>query len=118
MSNQADKERKRIEDIQRKQIASRDPGPSKIRGYDWSKHTAKAQRIAKKKQDTPLLVELFDILPNRWRGMMMGLAFMGVVSAFLWFVVLNDDWKFLVLLPLMIGGIVGYILGKTTEWEE
>ncbi len=112
MSQQKDKAE--IERLRRKQLNQRDPGESKIRGYDWSKHDKRSKEV-RARNKKPLLVEVIEALPGRWRGMFNGLLFMGVLSAFLAIVVLPSDWDFLVLIPLLMGAAVGFIVGKATE---
>lgn len=108
-------EKQRVERLKKQQIAARNPGTSKIRGYDWDKHNQKAARVKKKQQETPLLVEFWDLVPERWRGALYGLLFGLVIGAFLFIVVLGDDLKLLAAVPLILGGIIGYIVGKSTE---
>lgn len=106
---------KDVEKIKKAQIAARDPGPSKIKGYDWSKHNKKAQRIAKQKKEKSFIADFFEILPNRWKGAIYGLLFGGLIAAFLAVVVLAPEMRLLALVPLLFGGLVGFILGKLFE---
>lgn len=108
-----DKERARR--IQEQQIRARDPGPSKIRGYDWDKHAQRSRQVHKSRQK-PLLVDLFDILPRRWKGAVVGLA-VGLLPLIAGQVFLPGDWKILGLLGLMICGVVGFVIGKAAQDE-
>lgn len=109
--------KERLRQIKQQQVNARNPGESKIRGYDWGKHDHKAQRIAvqkRKKQQRFILFEIWEILPGRWKGVVYGVLFGAVMSIPLLFV-LPSNWHFMVLLPLLICGIVGMILGKTLQ---
>lgn len=108
------KEQARLEKIRQQQIAARHPGASKIKGYDWSKHNKRSKEIAKSRQK-PLWRELYELLPMRWRGAIIGIVFGLIVSAFLVVVVLSPDLVFLALIPPLIGGIVGMVVGKTLQ---
>lgn len=99
-------EQERIRRLRDAQIHSRDPGVSKIRHYDWAKHAAKP-----KKKQPPLLVEMFSLLPSRWKGALLGPLF-GSMIGILVMLFVPDDLDALALLPVMICGVVGMILGK------
>lgn len=110
-------EKERLRQIRQQQMHARDPGDSKIKGYDWSTHNKKAKRIAaqkRKQQQRFILFEIWDILPGRWKGVAYGLLFGGVIAAIL-LLFLPAEWRGLVLLPLLICAIGGMVLGKTME---
>lgn len=107
-----DQERQRAARLRQQQLSARDPGPSKIRGYDWDKHARKGQTL--KKQQKPFLVELFAVFPGRWRGVMFGLA-LALVPALIIAGLTQNEWRVLALLPPLIFGIGGYVVGAVTE---
>ncbi len=106
--NHEERERERFQRIRDSQIRSRDPGPSKITHYDWSKHkkpTAKSE---------PLLVETYHLLPGRWRSALFGVL-IGLFLGILLRLLLPASLALLALVPLIICGIVGWVLGKLIE---
>jgi hypothetical protein len=112
-SNREDQERaQRIQDAQ---IRARDPGASKIKGYDWEKHGKRAQQI-KKNNQKPLIVEFFDLMPSRWKGALVGLV-LGFIPLIAAFIFLEGEWKVIGVLALLIFGVVGFIIGATTSDE-
>ncbi len=106
--NQEERERRRAQQIRESQIRSRDPGPSKIPHYDWSKH-----KKPPRKQE-PLLTELFNLLPSRGRGAVFG-GLIGVLVAILIRLLLPVELSVLGLLAIIMCGVVGWVLGKTAE---
>ncbi len=61
-------ERERIKRIREQQLQTRDPGTSMIPGYDWKKHDARTAQInakRRKQAQRPLLLALWDDLPQR-----------------------------------------------------
>jgi hypothetical protein len=113
--NSAD-ERTRAQRIRDAQIAARDPGVSKIKGYDWSKHAKRSQQIQYKRQK-PLLLDLFDILPPRWKGAVVGLG-VGILPLLAGLIFLNGDWKILGVVGLLICLIIGFVVGAATQDER
>lgn len=111
--NKSDAERARAQRILEQQLKARDPGPSKIKGYDWSKHAKRSQQVYKSRQK-PLLVDLFDILPPRWKGAAVGLA-IGLAPLIAGLVFLSGEWRIIGLLGLVICGVVGFVIGKVTQ---
>lgn len=109
-------DRERAQRILDQQLKTRDPGTSKIKGYDWAKHAQRGQQI-KKKKTKPLLLDLFDVLPTRWKG-----AFRGVVIGLLPLIAaqvfLTGDWKILGLLGLLVCAVVGYVIGKVLTAKD
>ncbi len=103
-----ERERRRAQQIRESQIRSRDPGPSKIPHYDWSKHNKPARK------QEPFLTELLNILPPRGRGAVVGVL-IGVLPAVLIKLLLPAELAILALLILVICGVVGWVLGKTLE---
>jgi hypothetical protein len=105
----------RAQRIRDAQIKARDPGVSKIKGYDWGKHAKRVQAI-KKANEKPFLVDLYDLLPSRWKGALIGVV-LGLIPLIAAQIFLEGEWKLLGLLPLMIFGVVGFVIGKTTQNE-
>ena len=102
-------ERDRLSRLREAQLNARDPGESKIKGYDWKKHYAKP-----KPKPKPLVVELFDILPTRWKGAFFGVLFGAVLGAFLLFL-LPTEWDLMAVVPVLICGIGGMVVGKVLQ---
>ncbi len=107
MSNE-EQERRRAEQIRESQIRARDPGPSKITHYDWSKH-----KKPPRKQE-PLLVETYHLLPTRYRGLAIG-ALIGLILGIILKLVLPAQLGLLAILPILVCGIMGWVLGKLLE---
>ncbi len=107
MSNE-ERERERIRRIQDSQIKSRDPGSSKILHYDWSKHKKPTPK------SEPLLVETYHMLPGRWRSALVGVL-IGLVLGILLRLLLPAPLALLAIVPLLICGVVGWVLGKLIE---
>ena len=103
-NQQNDKDR--IRRIRESQLAARDPGSSKIPGYDWAKHAAKP-----KPKPKPLLLDLWDILPSRWKGAFYGVILGAILGVILLFV-LPGELRVLALIPVLIAGIIGMVLGR------
>lgn len=117
MSHDPEKERARR--LKQSQVSMRSPGESKIRGYDWSKHDKKAKRVAaekKKHAQRPLLIQIWEVLPGRWRGAVYGLIF-GALCDIPLLLMLSSEWRGLALIPPLICGIVGMVVGKTMQQE-
>lgn len=110
MPSGTNKEQERLQRIREEQLRARDPGSSKIRGYDWSSHSKRAKAVQKSRQK-PLLVELYDVLPGRWKGALNGLIF-GIAVAVILGIVLPTEWDILVLVPLLFAAIIGFVLGS------
>ncbi len=106
-------ERERLQRQRDRQLAARDPGSSKIRGYDWAKHTEKARQRRQK----PFLQDLWEMIPGRWKGALMGLLFGLVIAVFL-ALLLPGELRVLAVLPLLICAIVGMVIGKLVLQEE
>ncbi len=107
MSNR--KEQDRLQRLREDQIRARDPGASKIRHYDWSKHSQRSKEI-KKKTQKPLVVDLYQSLPGRWKGTLNGLVVALFPTLVLYFF-LEGDWRILAAVPLLFGGIIGFVIG-------
>jgi hypothetical protein len=113
------KERERLQRLRDQQITARDPGPSKIRGYDWQKHAQRGQEIkAKRKaEQKPLLIELFMILPKRWQGAMIGVS-VGALPAIAARLLLSGEWVLVAVIPPIVFGIIGYASGLSLEPDK
>jgi hypothetical protein len=113
--SQSDAERERARRILEQQLKARDPGVSKIKGYDWDKHAKRSKQIQKSRQK-PLLVDLYDVLPRRWKGALWG-GIVGLLPLIAGLIFLTGHWQVLGLLGLMICGVVGFVIGKVTQDE-
>jgi len=108
-----EQERQRASRLLKKQINSRDPGPSKIRGYDWGK-AAERGKVIKKNNQKPLLVELFDVFPARWKGVMIGLL-LAIIPTIVITMMTQDIWRVMALLPPLVFGIGGFVVGSMMQ---
>ncbi len=104
--SEEDKLKSRAKRFRDAQVSARDPGDSKIKGYDWKKHAAKPKRKPK-----PLLLDLFDVLPARWKGAFYGLLIGGVLGIILLIVLPPGDIRSLAIIPPLICLVVGMALG-------
>lgn len=107
--NTKETHRQRLQRLHDAQIAARDPGDSQIRGYDWAKHAAKP--IPKQK---PLLMEFYALLPARWKGILFGVIFGGIIGIVL-VAALPYELHAMALLPMLICGIVGMVIGAMMQ---
>jgi hypothetical protein len=115
MSHDAEKERARR--IRRSQIADRDPGDSKIKGYNWDKHYQKKRKVDKQKKrdaERPLVIVLWEWLPTRWRGFAYGLA-LGTIIGIVIILLVPPELRVLIVVPQGIGMILGLVIGKAVE---
>jgi hypothetical protein len=105
----------RARKIRDAQLSARDPGVSKIKGYDWSQHAKRGTTIHKSRQK-PLLADLFDILPPRWKGAVIGIAIglIPLVAARIW---LTGEWVILGLVGLLVCTIIGFVVGAATQTD-
>ena len=109
--NTDDSERaRRIRDAQ---LSARDPGVSKIKGYDWSQHAKRGKTIQKSRQK-PFLVDLFDIMPPRWKGAVSGAA-VGLIPLIGAQIFLTGEWVILGLVGLLVCGIIGFVIGAAMQ---
>ena len=115
MSKQKVDDAERARRIRDAQLSQRDPGVSKIKGYDWSKHAKRGKQIQKSRQK-PLLADLFDLLPPRWKGAVMGVA-VGFVPLIAAQIFLRGDWVILGLAGLLVCAIIGFVVGAATANE-
>jgi hypothetical protein len=85
-------ERERLQRLRDAQITSRNPGTSKIPGYDWQQHARRGQQIkaSRKAAQKPLLIDLFLILPHRWRGAVIG-TLVGAIPAIIARLLLSEE---------------------------
>lgn len=111
-----DSERDRAQRIRDAQISARNPGESKIKGYDWSKHAQRSQKIQHQKQEKSMLVDVFEVLPARWKGLLVGVA-IGLVPLLAGQIFLQGEWKILGWVGLLICAIVAYVVGAATQDE-
>jgi hypothetical protein len=112
----SNKERERIQRLHDAQINQRNPGESKIRGYDWSAHARRGQEIRKKTRK-PLPVEIFEVLPSRWKGALAGFL-VGLLPLIAGQIFLEGDWKILGVLGTLVCLVVGFIVGAATSYED
>lgn len=104
-------EKERLRKIRDAQIAARDPGDSKIKGYDWKKHSKKHANRPKEK---PLMVEMFYIMPTRWKGALIGLVGGGILGLIL-ALLLTGEAQVLASLPPLVGFVAGMVLGMALQ---
>ena len=115
MSRDTEKERARR--IRQAQIADRDPGDSKIKGYNWDRHYQKKRRVDKQKTrdaERPLVIVLWETLPTRWRGFAYGLLVGTIIGVIVIFVV-PPELRVLMVIPQGLGMIIGLAVGKVME---
>jgi hypothetical protein len=112
-------ERERLQRLRNAQITSRDPGKSKIPGYDWQQHARRGQQIkaSRKAKQKPLLIDLFLILPHRWRGAVVG-TLVGAIPAIPGYLLLSEEMAPLAVIPLILFGVIGYGTGLVIEPEK
>ena len=115
MSHEPDRER--IRRIQERQLADRNPGDSKIKGYDWDKHFEKKRQVdtrRKKEAKRPLLFTLWEALPSRWKGFGYGFCLGTIIGITLLFFV-PPEWRMVFVIPQLVGAVMGLILGKVLD---
>ncbi|MBZ0279889.1 MAG: hypothetical protein K8L97_04055 [Anaerolineae bacterium] len=112
-----DNELERAQRIRDAQLSARSPGESKIKGYDWSKHAQRAQKIQRKRQEKPLLIDLYEMLPSRWKGLLVGLG-IGLLPLLAAQIFLQGEWKILGWVGLLICAIIAYVIGAATQDES
>jgi hypothetical protein len=112
-------ERERLQRLRDAQVKARDPGPSKIRNYDWQKHAARGKQIQAKRQagQRPFLLELFALMPKRYQGAAVGVA-IGLIPAIAGRLLLSGEWVLLAVVPLMVFGMIGYGIGLSLEPDK
>lgn len=112
-------ERERLQRLKEAQIKARDPGPSKIRNYDWQRHAERGKQIKarQKAQQKPLLIDLYLLLPHRYRGALIGIA-IGLVPAIIGALLLTGDWVLLAVIPPIVCGILGFALGIALDADK
>ena len=106
--NAEERERQRLQRLHDQQIRTRDPGPSKIRHYDWSHQRPRPRRSLRK--------ELVDAVPTRFRGLVFGLLF-GIGIAIV-VGVAAPSLDVLGVLAIPISMIVGWLLGAVIQSQE
>ncbi len=104
---ESDKDRERYKRIRDAQLKKRDPGP-KIKGVNWK---------TEPRPHKPFLVDLLDLLPSRYKGLAVGLV-LGAVGLIACVLLLPGDFKVLGLLPLLICGVVGFVIGAVTDKDK
>ena len=98
LSNEV-QQQQRLARIRQKQLQERAPKANKaMRGAP-----------ARKKQ-RPLLIELFDIFPVTWKGVILGLI-VGLLPSYLISVSTTGTQKLLTLVPLLGCMVAGYVIG-------
>ena len=96
--------RERIAQTQQRQINERAPRPLAAMN---------GKKAAKKKQ-RPLLIELFDILPARWKGILLGLL-LSLGPSYLISLNTTGDARLLSVAPLLGFILVGFIVGLAVQ---
>lgn len=110
-------ERDRLQRIREQQIKARDPGKSKIPGYDWQQHAARGRAInasRRKKAERPWVVRTYELLPGRLKGAVIGL-WVGAFPAIAGLILLSGEWKMLAIIPPMVFAVLGYLIGMMME---
>ena len=97
-------ERQRLAQTQQRQISDRAPRPI----------TAMNGKKAAKKKQRPLLIELFAILPARWKGMLVGLL-LALVPSYLISINTTGDARLLSVAPLFGFILAGLIVGIVVQ---
>ena len=83
-----------------------------------NKNTSKSNTAMRgAKQNRPLLIELFDILPIRFKGITLGLL-LSLIPSYLVSVTTSGDHRILAIVPLLGLIVVGYLVGAMIEERE
>ena len=106
--NDEERERQRLQRLRDQQIRTRDPGPSKIRHYDWSNQRPRPRRSLRR--------ELLDAVPTRFRGLVFGLLFGIGVAILIAVVAPNQDVLGVLAIPISM--VVGWLLGAVIQSQE
>ncbi len=97
-------ERQRLAQTQQRQLSTRAPRP----------FAAMNGKKAAKKHQRPLLIELFDILPARWKGILLGLL-LSLGPSYLISLNTTGDARLLSVAPLLGFILVGFIVGLVVQ---
>jgi uncharacterized membrane protein len=112
-----EQERERLQRLRDEQIRARDPGKSKIRGYDWERHAEHGREInAKRAKEAqkPLLIALYQALPERLQAAI--IAFLiGLIPAVAGLILLDGEWRMLAIIPPLVLAALGYLIGMMLE---
>ncbi|MDZ4764028.1 MAG: hypothetical protein SGI73_05700, partial [Chloroflexota bacterium] len=95
-------ERQRAQRLTDQQIATRNPGASKIRGYDWDAHSKRSKQIQKTRKRG--IKALLSVLPGRWRGVTTGLLF-STPWSLVGVLLLPAEFDVLALIPMLLCAI-------------
>jgi hypothetical protein len=106
-SYDSEKERERARRIRDAQIEQRDPGP-RIKDVNWTREGQP------KRKPEPLLVSMFNVLPGRYQGALIGLV-LGLLLVIVAVLVLPSDLKILGLAGLLICCVLGFAVGGATD---
>ena len=96
--------RERIAHTQQRQISERAPRPL----------TAMNGKKTAKKKQRPLLIELFDILPARWKGITLGLL-LSLAPSYLISLNTTGDARLLSIAPIFGFILIGFIVGLVAQ---
>jgi hypothetical protein len=113
----SEKEREQWQRIRDEQIRARDPGKSKIPGYDWRRHAERGREITtirQKEAQKPLLIAIYQALPGRLQAALIGLV-VGAIPAVAGLFFLSGDWQMLSIIPPLVLAGVGYLIGMMLE---
>jgi hypothetical protein len=112
-------ERERLQRLRDAQITSRNPGQSKIPGYNWQQHAQRGHELKfkHKAEQKPLLIALFLLLPKRWQGAVIG-TLVGAIPAIAGYLLLSEEMVMLAVVPLIVSGVIGYGSGLVIEPEK
>ncbi|MBL8130263.1 MAG: hypothetical protein JNL42_00270 [Anaerolineae bacterium] len=101
--NREEQERQRVAALRRQQVRDRAPRANKaLRGQPGQK------------KQRPLLIELFDLLPARWKGALIGLA-VALVPSFVISGATSGDQRLLSVIPLLGLIAVGFVGGTLLQ---
>lgn len=107
-----ERERQRVARLRQQQVSARDPGPSKIRGYDWGQHAKKGSQL--RKNQKPFLVEFVRIIPTRWKGVILGLL-LSLIAVVAILALTPPELNLLAVVPPLLFGMSGYVLGVVLQ---
>lgn len=110
-------ERERLQRLRDEQIRARDPGKSKIPGYDWERHAERGREIKairQKEAQKLLLIALYQALPERLKGAISAFL-IGLIPAVAGLILLTGDWRMLAIIPPLVMAGAGYLIGMMLE---
>jgi hypothetical protein len=70
----------------------------------------------KNKNQKPLHVEFFNVLPRAWKGVVIGI-FVGLIPLIAT-IILRPEWNILGLIALVTLALIGFAIGKITQTKK